>query len=776
MKNKRRVRFSVFSAALAVFAAAVFTFCVYADPKATEPPFELGNVDARDGVTATDARLALRASVGLETFDEFSYAASAADMDRDGKLSAADARLILRLAVALDEAPKGIKESCDLFTLTLPDFWAGRYTAEKGSDYISFYQKASFDAGANGFLFRVTAKPFDQLDPISEFAFQLIGGEAPLTVAVIYPGDSQAAPNAVEEYGKMSALSKEIVGTMDPRAYYLYRFVPDLTGLIGDYSGSDGVDMYWSMNVSNTDRICVYATITYFAPNGEFTGTLEATMHLEGGDRGTVFWNGGEGAFGIGSVELDDGKIVVDLKAEGDTWTRTEQPIVFYPMERHINAACDYFTLELPGSWDGKIGIRTDHDFVRVYHQPSVDAGEDGTLFCLGAEEIPEDLDNAGLGGMDEPHAICYLKKGDERRILTLRTLDPSLVTTPALQEDYTGMLWFLDGMMENLVAAEGVQRIDFDYSWALGVYNGTAKDGVNYKLRLTACDGNVILGSIDRYPPDGGDTTANVDVTMYGEQGLVSWDLPEILIGGGVLKVGPFDASLRIEPVDDSGYYDTQGYITMYRLDLPDLQYEPGQYVCAANGAVTFYDDPVTGGEPAFVTIPKGEKVDVTRVVQKYDAENPMEMWWGLTAVNGRAGYVPLYYFISLVFGDANLTKEQQNVVWAKISGVWLSDEDSGEFIGFDIADRKITVGIRDSEASFNGPQEGDMLGNGPNGLVLIPAYMPETDDEAGGGVSSEEMRVIFWVDASAAQAGRIAWSTDGEDWTVCHYLSEEL
>ena len=51
--------------------------------------------------TAEDARLALRAAVGLNSCAAGSRAFRAADADRDGKLTAADARLILRAAVGL---------------------------------------------------------------------------------------------------------------------------------------------------------------------------------------------------------------------------------------------------------------------------------------------------------------------------------------------------------------------------------------------------------------------------------------------------------------------------------------------------------------------------------------------------------------------------------------------------------------------------------------------------------------------------------------------------
>lgn len=56
-----------------------------------------GDIDSDGKISAADARLALRMSVGLEGLD------MAADVDGDGKVSAADARLILRASVGLEE-------------------------------------------------------------------------------------------------------------------------------------------------------------------------------------------------------------------------------------------------------------------------------------------------------------------------------------------------------------------------------------------------------------------------------------------------------------------------------------------------------------------------------------------------------------------------------------------------------------------------------------------------------------------------------------------------
>ncbi len=61
----------------------------------------MGDVDNNGDVTAADARLALRASVDLETLT--AEATKAADADYNGSITAADARLILRASVGLEE-------------------------------------------------------------------------------------------------------------------------------------------------------------------------------------------------------------------------------------------------------------------------------------------------------------------------------------------------------------------------------------------------------------------------------------------------------------------------------------------------------------------------------------------------------------------------------------------------------------------------------------------------------------------------------------------------
>ena len=62
--------------------------------------YKLGDVDSSDKVDATDARLALRAAVGLDKLSDAQT--KAADVDKSGVVDATDARIILRVAVGLD--------------------------------------------------------------------------------------------------------------------------------------------------------------------------------------------------------------------------------------------------------------------------------------------------------------------------------------------------------------------------------------------------------------------------------------------------------------------------------------------------------------------------------------------------------------------------------------------------------------------------------------------------------------------------------------------------
>ena len=69
----------------------------------------LGDVDCDGAVSTSDARLALRASVGLEDYTPESAHYKAANVGREDNLSVSDARLILRAAVGLEDVKNWMK-------------------------------------------------------------------------------------------------------------------------------------------------------------------------------------------------------------------------------------------------------------------------------------------------------------------------------------------------------------------------------------------------------------------------------------------------------------------------------------------------------------------------------------------------------------------------------------------------------------------------------------------------------------------------------------------
>ena len=70
------------------------------------PAIKLGDPDGDGAITSADARLALRASVGLEKYARGSAQYKACNVDGDNEITSADARLILRASVGLENASR----------------------------------------------------------------------------------------------------------------------------------------------------------------------------------------------------------------------------------------------------------------------------------------------------------------------------------------------------------------------------------------------------------------------------------------------------------------------------------------------------------------------------------------------------------------------------------------------------------------------------------------------------------------------------------------------
>ena len=87
------------------FTALAFSVYAVADTstEVKEPAFKPGDVDGDGDVDTSDARLALRSSIGLEKYAVDSREHKACDVNRSGEVETADARFILRHAIGLTD-------------------------------------------------------------------------------------------------------------------------------------------------------------------------------------------------------------------------------------------------------------------------------------------------------------------------------------------------------------------------------------------------------------------------------------------------------------------------------------------------------------------------------------------------------------------------------------------------------------------------------------------------------------------------------------------------
>ena len=130
----------------------------------------LGDLNEDGKVTAADARLALRAAVGLDTLTEQKKAL--ADVNNDGKVTAADARKILRAAVGLEA-----------FTPVAP--------ATK-DEIIHFYQTAVNNIAQNGAA-GYSRKEFQTITDLNVTGDPVVDGMLRTVVGNYFEDETEAA-------------------------------------------------------------------------------------------------------------------------------------------------------------------------------------------------------------------------------------------------------------------------------------------------------------------------------------------------------------------------------------------------------------------------------------------------------------------------------------------------------------------------------------------------------------------------------------------------------
>ncbi|MBR0510543.1 MAG: dockerin type I repeat-containing protein [Clostridia bacterium] len=561
VKTGKRILIGLLMLALLLPSSAAF-----AEPKATAPVFVPGDVDLDGDVTATDARLALRASVRLEDYNPCSCEAAAADMNTDGDILASDARIILRMSVDLETPAPRTKKSCRLFSLSVPSAMLEKMVVETTDTSVSFYHKASRAAGLDDFLFRVSALPaegiLEKLDG-SVFAF-LLDGETERCVLITYPPmNGDRSDRYTEERAGLQNAAKSITGTFEPASWHDYPYFPDYRIFNGDFSGSDGVDMYYGLHIDEERYGVVSGVLSYASPDGETVVSADTTIQMAGSE-GILSWRW-DGRVYFGVIEIQANVLVADLNGPAGSWADTSSaPVVFYPMaEETLTESCRWFSVTLPEDWAGKYQCIAKEDTLTFLHKASVEAGAGGLLFSLTAMELPEDVENAGFGGVSDMRNLCALDSGSEYRYLTVFFDQPDQ-TTPATDGEYREMAAFVGSVLSAVSPAPDVTLQPFDFSDLSGRYRGVTYKGDAYTLRIYEWELNELKAEIYYVSDEGDRATLTADIMMFGNDGYVSWELPEIAVGGGVLRVGHDGLSLSLHPFDGSGSFDTGGFLRL--------------------------------------------------------------------------------------------------------------------------------------------------------------------------------------------------------------------
>ena len=134
--------------------------------------YKLGDVDNDGAVTAGDARLALRKSVGLEYFVSGSREFLACDVDCDKMVTAADARVILRVSVGLEsfgEIPVTKSEIIAFYAKAVNDVKNNGTASYRKKEYQTL---GTFNITGNGFVDSVikdTAEKYFKNEASAEF-------------------------------------------------------------------------------------------------------------------------------------------------------------------------------------------------------------------------------------------------------------------------------------------------------------------------------------------------------------------------------------------------------------------------------------------------------------------------------------------------------------------------------------------------------------------------------------------------------------------------------
>lgn len=268
----------------------------------------VGDVDADGTVTASDARTALRASVGLQYLDTTKY--GIADADGDSVVTASDARTILRTSVGLENKvslSSSFTYSHAMFTLTLPAKWRGKYKAYASTDGVEFRHTAS-----NAKLFDITFVPDSSYfaDGITDILKTVSGKKSGylISYAVTDSPDSGASEYRLlfSDVGSIKASLKAVSGYTFSSPYSVYK------GIFANGNMSSGPAYFIDITSVSGDTITFEVIMVGYNASPYYV-TSPVTVTLKNGT-GSFSWSDSWDNRGTGTVTLSNYCVTVNMK------------------------------------------------------------------------------------------------------------------------------------------------------------------------------------------------------------------------------------------------------------------------------------------------------------------------------------------------------------------------------------------------------------------------------------------------------------------------------
>ena len=215
-----------------------------------------------------------------------------------------------------------LSEKCGLFTVVLPESWLGKYVCETISSRITFYHKASREAGMNGYLFSLYAVPAaESTDHVYEApAVANYNDNGDLRCILLGgPSDVQYAEETRAEYERMRADRFAVVRSLSMEHAYSETWLNYQGFQWGDYRGFDSAGGVYTLRVDLiTDRS--FEGRLYSGAKAVDGAGLPVTVRMESG-MGELTWYG-DTASGAGSVTVkNDRTLLLTLTDLPDGWT-----------------------------------------------------------------------------------------------------------------------------------------------------------------------------------------------------------------------------------------------------------------------------------------------------------------------------------------------------------------------------------------------------------------------------------------------------------------------